>query len=81
MAFVKRDQEIQTVVLANFEVADKLGVASLLSIPMSAFFGCAGGGFLCFLSQSRGASARDSCPSAPAQRFATVCETTENEDR
>jgi hypothetical protein len=46
-----------TVVLANFEVADKLGVASLLSIPMSAFVGCAGGGFLGFLSQSRGASA------------------------
>jgi hypothetical protein len=45
------------VVLANPEVADKLGVASLLSIPLFAFLGCAGGGFLGFLSPANGASA------------------------
>jgi hypothetical protein len=43
-------------VLANLEVADKLGVAFLPSIPSFASVGCAGGGFLGFLSQSRGAS-------------------------
>jgi hypothetical protein len=45
-----------TVVLANLEVADKLGVAFLPSIPLFASVGGAGGGFLGFLSQSRGAS-------------------------
>ena len=55
--FVASKRRIWSVVLANFEVADKLGVASLFSIPMSAVLGCAGGGFLGFLSQSRRASA------------------------
>ena len=45
------------VVLANLEVADRLRVAFLLSIPMCALLGCVGGSFLGFLSQSRGASA------------------------
>jgi hypothetical protein len=45
-----------TLVLANLEVADKLGVAFLPSIPLVASVGGAGGGFLGFLSQSRGAS-------------------------
>jgi hypothetical protein len=45
-----------SVVLANLEVADKLGVAFLPSIPLFASVGGAGGGFLGFLSQSRGAS-------------------------
>ena len=46
-----------TVVLANPEVADKVRVAFLLSIPMFALLGCVGGGFLGFLSPSYGASA------------------------
>ena len=45
------------VVLANLEVADKLGVAFLHSIPMFAFPGCTGGGFHGFLSPAYGASA------------------------
>jgi len=44
------------VVLANLEVADKLAVAFLPSIPLFASVGGAGGGFLGFLSQSHGAS-------------------------
>ena len=47
----------QIVVLANPEVADKVRVAFLLSIPMFALLGCVGGGFLGFLSPSCGASA------------------------
>jgi hypothetical protein len=45
------------VVLANLEVADKLGVAFFLSIPMFAFLGCIGGGFHSFLSPAYGATA------------------------
>ena len=45
------------VVLASLEVADKLGVAFLLSVPMFAFLGCIGGGFHGFLSPAYGASA------------------------
>ena len=45
-----------TVVLANLEVADKLGGASLPSIPLLASVGGAGGGFLGFLSPANGAS-------------------------
>jgi hypothetical protein len=46
-----------SVVLANLEVADKLGVAFLPSIPLFASVGGAGGGFLGFLSPAYGASA------------------------
>jgi hypothetical protein len=46
-----------TVVLANLEVADKLGVVFLPSIPMFGAVGGAGGGFLGFLSPAYGASA------------------------
>ena len=46
-----------TVVLANLEVADKLRVASLPSIPLFASVGGAGGGFHGVLSPSCGASA------------------------
>ena len=49
--------EILAVVLANLEVADKLGVAFLPSIPLFASVGGAGGGFLGFLSPAHGASA------------------------
>jgi len=45
------------VVLANPEVADKVRVASLLSIPLFASVGGAGVGILCFLSPAHGASA------------------------
>ena len=45
------------VVPANPEVADKLGVAFLPSIPLFASVGDAGGGFLGFLSPANGASA------------------------
>jgi hypothetical protein len=51
-----------TVVLANLEGADKLGVAFLCSIPLFASVGGAGGGFLGFLSQSRGAAVWDFWP-------------------
>ena len=44
------------VVPANPEVADKLGVAFLPSIPLFASVGDAGGGFLGFLSPANGAS-------------------------
>ena len=46
-----------TVVLANLEVADKLGVAFLPSIPFFASVGGAGVGILGFLSPANGASA------------------------
>ena len=45
------------VVLANPEVADKLGVAFLPSIPLLASVAGAGGGFLGLLSPASGASA------------------------
>ena len=45
------------VVLANLEVADKLGFGFPLSIPMSAALGGPSGGFYGFLSRSRDASA------------------------
>jgi hypothetical protein len=48
---------LRTVVLANPEVADKVRVASLPSIPLFAFLGSAGVGFLGFLSPAYGASA------------------------
>jgi hypothetical protein len=46
-----------TMVLANPEVADKLGFASLPSIPWFASVAGAGGGFLGLLSPANGASA------------------------
>ena len=46
----------QIVVLANLEVADKMGVASLLSIPLFASVGGAGGGVHGVLSPANGAS-------------------------
>jgi len=48
---------LMTVVLANPEVADNLGVALHPSIPLFASVGGAGGGFLGFLSPATGASA------------------------
>jgi len=48
---------LSTVVLANPEVADKLGVVLHPSIPLFASVGGAGGGFLGFLSPANGASA------------------------
>ena len=47
----------RTVILANLEVADKLQVAFLLSIPMVALLGCVGGGFHGVFSPANGASA------------------------
>ena len=47
---------VLTVVLANPEVADKVRVSFLPSIPLFAFLGGAGGGFLGFLSPANGAS-------------------------
>jgi hypothetical protein len=76
-----RTEAVMIVVLANLEVADKLGVAFLLSIPMFAFFGRAGGGFLGFLSPSYDASAGDSGSSSPARSSATVGEAAEADGR
>jgi len=50
-------EKTQIVVLANSEVADKLGVAFLPSIPLFASVAGAGGGFLGLLSRASGASA------------------------
>ena len=55
--FAKFRMQRLTVVLANLEVADKVRVAFLPSIPLFASVGGAGGGFLGFLSPANGASA------------------------
>ena len=70
-----------TVVLANSDLIDTLGVVILPSIPLRALIVRALGSYFRFLPEPCGASARDPRPASPTRRSATLCQATETDFR